>query len=103
MKPISYMAQVASEKIISNTDFRQLRIQLLADAGAALLVLLTTTVISIYKPWGKIGYTQLNALQPRRRTYSKSWGLYVLIGLIGLVLLLFAILHLTGVMGNHHH
>ena len=53
MQPISYMADVASGAELSNSEFRGLRIQLIADAGAALLVLLIVTTISVYKPWGR--------------------------------------------------
>jgi hypothetical protein len=58
-------------------------------AGGGLLVLLATTTLSVYKPWGKIG---------RGSTNSSRWGLYVLLGTLGVVLL-FVVLHLTG--GGH--
>lgn len=47
---INYMGSVAAKTIFSSTDFRQLRIQLLANAGAALIVLLVNTGLSVYKP-----------------------------------------------------
>lgn len=53
MQSISYLAEVASETPLSDTDLRGLRIQLIADAGAALLVLLIIIAISIYKPGAK--------------------------------------------------
>jgi len=59
-------------------------------AGGGLLVLLATTTLSVYKPWGKTG---------RGSTTSTSWGLYILLGTVGVVLLLIA-LHLIG--GGHH-
>jgi hypothetical protein len=58
MQPISYMADVAAEMTLSSADLRQLRIQLVADAGAGLLALLTTTTLSIYKPRGLTPYGQ---------------------------------------------
>ncbi len=58
-------------------------------AGGGLLVLLATTTLSVYKPWGKTG---------RGSTTSTSWGLYILLGTVGVVLLLIA-LHLIG--GGH--
>ena len=54
-RPISYMAGVAAEKTLS-TDLRAVRIQLVVDAGAALLVLLVTTTLGIYKPPGLTRY-----------------------------------------------
>jgi hypothetical protein len=106
MQPISYFSKVAEASNLSDTDFRGLRIQFVADAGAALLVLLVITTISVYKPWGRTQYGINKENKRRKESLStsqvpKPWGLYVLIGLIGLVLLLFVILHLTGVMGKH--
>jgi hypothetical protein len=57
-QPISYLAGVAAEATLSNTDLRGLRIQLVADAGAALLVLLVATMLSVYKPRGRTPYGQ---------------------------------------------
>ena len=56
MQPISYLADLASRAEISGSELRGLRIQLIADAGAAFLVLLITTTISVYKPWGRTPY-----------------------------------------------
>ena len=43
-----------TELTLSGADFGTLRIQLLVHAAGGLLVLLTATVLSIYKPWGRI-------------------------------------------------
>ena len=42
-------------------DFSELRVQLLVHAVGGLLVLLTITALSVYKPWGRIG----SAAEPR--------------------------------------
>lgn len=55
-QPIAYMAHVAVETTLSGADLRELRIQLVADAGAALLVLLVTTTLAVYKPRGMTRY-----------------------------------------------
>lgn len=52
MQLVSYLSSVAAETTLSGADLRDLRIQLIGDAGAALLVLLVATVLSIYKPRG---------------------------------------------------
>ena len=108
MQPISYMAEIASGATLSGSDFRGLRIQLIADAGAALLVLLIITTISVYKPWGKtpLGLSkpdeQNKRVAPMRSSRTnKPWVLYVLVGLIVFVILTFIFLHLTGVLGGH--
>jgi hypothetical protein len=54
-QPIGYMAGVAAEKTLA-TDLHRIRIQLVADAGAALLVLLVNTTLGIYKPRGMTQY-----------------------------------------------
>ncbi len=56
MRPISYMAALAAERVLSGDELRGLRIQLVADAGAALLVLLVATTLSVYKPRGVTRY-----------------------------------------------
>jgi hypothetical protein len=55
-QPIGYMARVAAEKSLSNPDLRRVRIQLVVDASAALLVLLVNTTLGIYKPTGLTRY-----------------------------------------------
>ncbi|MCA1611082.1 MAG: hypothetical protein ABR610_08630 [Thermoanaerobaculia bacterium] len=56
MRPTSYVAGVAARMTLSGADLRGLRIQLVADAGAALLVLLVATTLSVYKPRGLTRY-----------------------------------------------
>jgi hypothetical protein len=56
MQPISSIARAAAETTLSNSDFRGLRVQVAAEAGAALLVLLVATVLSVYKPRGMTRY-----------------------------------------------
>jgi hypothetical protein len=108
MKPISDMADAALSGTLSDSELRGLRIQLIADAGAALLVLLVTVTLSVYKPWGLTPYGLRRLQGQQKRTINqgqmikKSWLLYILLGLIGLVILLFIILHLTGGgLGDH--
>lgn len=80
--------------------------QLMADAAAALVVLLAITTISMYKPWGRARYGLsenygLNIKVQAEITTKKSWEFYMMIGLTGLVML-FIIKHLLGGgMGGH--
>jgi hypothetical protein len=55
MRPIGLVTQVAAERTPSNSDLG-LQIQMLAAAGAAFLVLLVATVVSVYKPRGLTRY-----------------------------------------------
>jgi hypothetical protein len=45
-----------TERTLASADFGALRTQLLVHAVGGLVVLLTTTGLSIYKPWGRIRY-----------------------------------------------
>ena len=56
MRPISHMATIALDPSRSPFDHRQLQIQLVADAGLAVVALLVATVLSIYKPRGLTPY-----------------------------------------------
>ena len=48
MQPVSHVAGVARETTLSGENLRGLRVQLVADAGAALLALLAATVLGGY-------------------------------------------------------
>lgn len=108
MKPISYIANVATEATFPATVLPNVRLKLIADAGAALLLLLFITTISVYKPWGRI---PAGVLTNRKRLLNErnaetaanlSWKVYALIA--GLTLLLIVIiLHISGggMMGRH--
>ena len=56
MQPISYMAGVAANTPLSILDLHGLKIQLVIEAGAAVLVLLVATALSVYKPKGMTRY-----------------------------------------------
>jgi hypothetical protein len=56
MQPISYMAEVAAQTTLAGDDLLKLRIQIVGDAGAALLALLVATTLSVYKPRGRTRY-----------------------------------------------
>jgi len=55
-QPVGYMAGEGLQRILSGADLGGLRIQLAAYAGAALLVLLVATALSVYRPRGTTGY-----------------------------------------------
>ena len=58
MKPIGHVAGVAARDALERGDLRGLRLQLVADAAAALVVLLVATTLSVYKPRGKTRYAR---------------------------------------------
>jgi hypothetical protein len=52
---VSRMARLAVDTAVAAGDFAELRMQLVVHAAGGLLVLLTITALSVYKPWGRIG------------------------------------------------
>jgi hypothetical protein len=116
MQAVSRMSDLAAETTLSSADFRALRIQLVVHAAGGLLVLLAATTLSVYKPWGVTSYGRRE--QHERRKVSQAdplsyphtsggpdqassgstprWVYVVGIHAIGLVLL-FVVLHLTGI------
>jgi hypothetical protein len=106
-QPIGRVAAVARDRMLSSSDLRQLRIQLVADAGAALFVLLITTALSVYKPWGMTAYglrRQNEETSPWRTPVTRRsalWRKYVLVAIIGFVVLVI-VWHLVG-GGLHGH
>jgi hypothetical protein len=104
-QPIGRVAAVAAERMLTSADLRQLRIQLVADAGAALFALLVATTLSVFKPWGLTSYGRRRDVSDIRSERvliaSTLWSRLWLLGLI-VVVALFVIVHLmTGGMGHH--
>lgn len=106
-QPIDRIAEVAAQTDLGNADLQQLRMQLIGDASAALFVLLMTTTLSVYKPWGMTPYGLRKQAEATfsSRLASSRWsgrtGHYVIMAIIGFVLVLL-VLHLFG-LGLHAH
>ncbi|MBI4287028.1 MAG: hypothetical protein HY671_01205 [Chloroflexi bacterium] len=64
-QPIGVVADAAAETTWSSAALRHLRIQLVADASAALVVLLVATTLSVYKPRGVTPYGWRKQHEPR--------------------------------------
>ncbi len=110
MPAVLQMAGIAAERTLSRGDFGTLRVQLVLHAAGGLAVLFAITTLSIFKPWGLTAYgrrkqqeqTEDAAVRPSDVAVATgtSWGVYFLLGLIGL-LVLFVVLHLAGVRPGH--
>ena len=108
MLPSRRLAVVAAETTLASADHRGLRIQLVANAGAALVVLLAATTLSVYKPRGMTRYGRRKQDEQRRdntsmgpTTRAPRW-VYILRIVVIVLLILFVILHLTGGgLGSH--
>lgn len=98
MQPISYLGEVATQKSIGYDELRNLRIRIIADAAAAILVLVAITTVSVYKPWGKIQFGV--SITSFKSTTKRPMGRYLLIG-FAIAIIIFIMLHLM--KGGMHH
>jgi uncharacterized membrane protein len=108
MQPIGRLAGGAAETTLARADLRGLRVQLVVNAAAALLVLLAAAALSVYKPRGLTRYGRRMQNEQEHTgdiggvgrvsgsaTGTPRW-VYALRVIVVLLLLLFVILHLTG-------
>lgn len=102
MQTVSRMAHIAVEASLSGGDHRAMRTQLVVHAIGGLIVLLTTTVLSIYKPWGRTPYGRRVLLERAAapvpaipKEHAAKSGRYVLLAIIALLVLMI-VLHLIG-------
>jgi len=109
MKPIGHLASVVAATTLAGGELAGLQIQLVADAGAALLALLVATTLAVYKPRGMTSYgrQQLErrgiGAEPSRglNTATPRW-VYVSGIIVIVLILLFFFQHLTGGgLGGH--
>jgi hypothetical protein len=98
MNATSRLANAAADVSANLELLRPVRVQLIFDAAAALLVLLAATILSVYKPWGLTRYGRRKQREQSGKSKSDyqpigtPWDLYILIGL-GVLVLAFVILH----------
>ena len=79
-------------------DVGQLGVQLVADAGLALLLLVVITTISVFKPWGKTRREE----RPARGGGEMPRSLKLALAVAGFLLAGFVLLHLAGGGLGHH-
>jgi hypothetical protein len=67
MRPVGHMADAVRQATLADGELGGVRLQLAADAGAALLVLLVAVALSVFKPRGATRYGQrrMRAAAPR--------------------------------------
>lgn len=103
-QPIGVLAAVARETTLSG-DVVRLQIQLVGDAGAALLALLVNVTLSVYKPQGMTAYgrRETGQVSDNDAASTSRWMKVCAILVVGLILV-FVILHLAGSgLGALHH
>jgi hypothetical protein len=52
MQPVGHLAEVAAQGPVAGDEHRELQVQLLFDAAAAVVALVLATILSVYKPKG---------------------------------------------------
>ena len=81
--------------------------QLVVDASLALLVLVVTTTLSVYKPWGPTRYGQRKQQEQERGEVLKQsdneipFGLKIFLAVIGVFVLTILLMHFTGHSLHH--
>lgn len=96
--------RVSAAAVGTLPDVGPLGPQLVGDAGLAALVLLVTTTLSVFKPWGLTPYgRRKQQLEQRNDTTvaGLSLGRKILLAVIALIVTAFVALHLAG--GGLHH
>jgi hypothetical protein len=100
MKPVGHLARVVAETTLASGELGALRIQLVADAGAATLALLVATALAVYKPRGVTRYGRKQFGQ-EAASATPRW-VYVSGTIVIVLILLFVFQHLTGGgLGGH--
>ena len=110
-RPIRILAGVA-RATASFSDFRGLQIQLVGDAGGALLALLVNVTLSVYKPQGLTAYGRRKQREQNHVVEGETghdsastprWMIAFALLILGLILV-FVVVHLAGGgLGALHH
>lgn len=99
------MANVVAGTTSGAADFHGMRIQLVADAVAAIVVLLVATALSVFKPQGLTPFGRSQQSSPVSASGAISAPRWVRVfGIVVLVVLVaaFLIKHLTSGGLSHH-
>jgi hypothetical protein len=97
-RPIERMASAVAGSILHAPELRPLQVQLVVNAGAALVALLTATALAVYKPRGLTPYGRRKQSRRESRPVAAGTPRWVKLSsaVIAMLLLLFVLLHLTG-------
>ena len=101
MQVISTAAEAASSGSLSVDHLRDPRMQLVADAGAASVVLLTAIVLSVFKPQGRTSFGGVQADGPQELAGRTPMVYAFWVTVIALILAI-VIRHLSGGIPGHH-
>lgn len=96
MRAVQSMATLARHAASLAGEHGALRTQLVVHAAGGLVVLLATTVLSFYKPWGKTAYGRRETPRPTLPVTT-----YVIVA-FGVVLVALVVHHVAGGGSRHH-
>jgi hypothetical protein len=90
----------AAAETLFSPEFGPLKTELLRAPSLAILLLLVVTTLGVYKPWGLTRYGQRKQ-QERRKVQQQPdnetpLGVKIFVAVIGALVLMFVVLHLTG-------
>ena len=101
MQVVSTLAEAASIGSLSVDHLRDHRMQLVADAGAASLVLLIAIVLSIFKPQGRTALVGVQA-DGSQELAGRTPMVYAFWLTVTALILAIVIRHLSGGIPGHH-
>jgi hypothetical protein len=94
---LSSLGDLAADPTLSIGELGSLNQSPALHSGGGLVVLLVTTILAVYKPWGMTRYGRRKRDAAVVRDYGAAtgipWRLYLLLGIISL-LMLFLVIHL---------
>ncbi len=101
LRPIGHMARAVEATTLAHGELSAMRLQLVVNAGAAVVVLLVATALSVYKPRGRTSYGLRFATSSdealERAPWVKAFKIIIAIFLTVLIAKHFA----SGGFGNH--
>src|SRR6266446_3648039 len=90
----------AAAETLFSSDLGPLKTELVRAPSLAILLLLGVTTLGVYKPWGLTRYGRRKQQErrkvPQQTDSGTPAGVKVFFAVIGLLVLLFVVLHLTG-------
>lgn len=101
MQVVGTVAEAASTGSLSVDHLRDPRMQLVADAGAASVVLLVAVLLSVFKPQGRTSFAVVQADGPKELGGRTPMVYAFWITVLALVLAI-VIRHLSGGMPGHY-
>ena len=96
-QPTRRLASGSADTMVASADLHALQIQLVADAAAAVLVLVVAATLALYKPRGMTPYGARKHREEGGLPHDDSAPRWVKVfgGIVIVLILVFVILHIT--------